>query len=79
MNSLVQLRNDFSHGNSINVSVETVTKYFDSGCFILEILNNVINPIEASTCVTARRWNNLSIGKVVKNYRWGHRVTEPST
>ena len=41
LNSLVQLRNDFAHGGSILVSIETVIKYFDSAVKILNILDNV--------------------------------------
>ena len=41
LNSLVQLRNDFAHGASISVSIDTVIKYFDSAVNILEILDNV--------------------------------------
>ena len=41
LNSLVQLRNDFAHGDSISVSIDTVIKYFDSAVKILNILDNV--------------------------------------
>lgn len=41
LNSLVQLRNDFAHGDSIAVSIDTVIKYFDSAVNILKILDKV--------------------------------------
>lgn len=41
LNSLVQLRNDFAHGASISVSIDTVIKYFDSAVIILNILDDV--------------------------------------
>lgn len=41
LNSLVQLRNDFAHGDSISVSIDTVINYFDSGVIILNILDSV--------------------------------------
>ena len=41
LNSLVQLRNDFAHGDSIAVSIDTVIKYFDSAVNILKILDEV--------------------------------------
>lgn len=41
LNSLVQLRNDFAHGDSISVSIDTVINYFDSGVKILNILDSV--------------------------------------
>ena len=41
LNSLVQLRNDFAHGDSIAVSIDTVIKYFDSAINILNILDEV--------------------------------------
>lgn len=42
INSLVQLRNDFAHGDSINVSIDTVITYFNSSVTILEILDRVV-------------------------------------
>lgn len=41
LNSLVQLRNNFSHGSSISVTIDTVITYFDSAIKILNILDNV--------------------------------------
>ena len=41
LNSLVQLRNDFAHGDSISVSIDTVIRYFDSAVKILNILDNI--------------------------------------
>ena len=43
LNSLVQLRNDFAHGDSISVSIDTVINYFDSATNILHILCDVIS------------------------------------
>ena len=43
LDSLVDLRNSFSHGNEITVSIADVIKYFDSGKWILEQLYEVIN------------------------------------
>lgn len=43
LNSLVQLRNDFAHGDNINISIDTVVAYFDAGNSILGILDEVIN------------------------------------
>lgn len=42
LNSLVQLRNDFAHGVSISVSIDTVINYFNSAVAILHILCSVI-------------------------------------
>lgn len=38
LNSIVQLRNDFAHGDNINVSIDTVITYFSSAVEILKIL-----------------------------------------
>lgn len=43
LNSLVQQRNTFSHGGRINVSIEVILKYFNSGVSILEELYRIIN------------------------------------
>lgn len=42
LNSLVQLRNDFSHGGGITQSIETIIKYFDGAVEILEILESIV-------------------------------------
>lgn len=42
INSLVQLRNDFAHGDSISVSIDTVITYFDAAKDILCILDDVV-------------------------------------
>ena len=42
LNSLVSLRNDFSHGSSITTSIQTVKRYFLAGRRILEIIDNII-------------------------------------
>ncbi|NLM77658.1 MAG: hypothetical protein GX173_06175, partial [Ruminococcaceae bacterium] len=46
LNSLVELRNTFSHGNPISISIENVQRYFVSGCYVLNILDSIINQIE---------------------------------
>lgn len=43
INSLVQLRNDFAHGKSLTVSIETVITYFESAKNIILILDEVVN------------------------------------
>lgn len=43
LNSLVQLRNDFAHGDSISVSIDTVINYFSSAVVILHILCSIMN------------------------------------
>ncbi|OON94860.1 MAG: hypothetical protein ATN33_03835 [Epulopiscium sp. Nele67-Bin001] len=43
LNSLVQCRNDFSHGGNITQSIQTIIKYFTSAIKILEILYDVIH------------------------------------
>ena len=43
INSLIQLRNDFAHGDSINVSIDTVITYFKSAIEVLKILDLVVN------------------------------------
>lgn len=48
LNSLVSLRNDFSHGSSITTSIQTVKRYFFSGKRILEIIDDIILDKEAS-------------------------------
>lgn len=42
VNSLVQLRNDFSHGKNINISIDTVLRYFESATKMLYILDNIV-------------------------------------
>ena len=42
LNSLVSLRNDIAHGRSIGSTINTVTKYFDSGVEVLNILDAVL-------------------------------------
>ncbi|MPM24273.1 hypothetical protein SDC9_70754 [bioreactor metagenome] len=43
LNSLVQLRNGFAHGERISVTITTVINYYKSACEIMNILDNVIN------------------------------------
>lgn len=43
LNSLVSLRNDVAHGRTMNSSINTVKKYFESGVFILEKLEESLN------------------------------------
>ncbi len=42
INSLVQLRNDFAHGDSIRVSIDTVLNYYGASIKVLRILDNVV-------------------------------------
>lgn len=42
LNSLVSLRNSFSHGSSINVSIQVVERYFNAGKFILGLIENIV-------------------------------------
>lgn len=43
LNSLVDLRNTFSHGSSISISIENVQRYFVSGCQVLAILDGIVS------------------------------------
>lgn len=43
LNSLIQLRNTFAHGNSINESIDTIIKYYESGMLMMEELDKIIN------------------------------------
>lgn len=47
LNSLVSLRNDFSHGSSITTSIQAVKRYFIAGRRILEIIDDIILDEEA--------------------------------
>lgn len=42
LNSLVSLRNSFSHGSPINVSIQVVERYFNAGKFILGLIENIV-------------------------------------
>lgn len=42
LNSLVELRNQFSHGNSISASIEDVIRYFNGAENILIELDNIV-------------------------------------
>ena len=42
LNSLVDLRNQIAHGNSITSSIDDVIRYFNSGCNILLILDTIV-------------------------------------
>lgn len=47
LNNLVQSRNDFAHGvNLSNIKMETVIKNYQSGIYILKILDCILNEIE---------------------------------
>jgi len=47
LNNLVQSRNDFAHGvNLSNLKMETVIKNYESGIYILKILDCILNEIE---------------------------------
>lgn len=43
LNSLIQLRNTFAHGNSINESIDTIIGYYESGTLVMEELDKIIN------------------------------------
>ena len=43
INSLVQLRNDFAHGDNITVSIDTVVAYYEAAKVILNILDSVVS------------------------------------
>lgn len=42
LNSLVELRNQLAHGNSITSSIDDVIRYFDGGCNVLNILDSIV-------------------------------------
>lgn len=42
LNSLIALRNTFSHGNSINTSIEEIIKYFNSGIDIMDKIYQIL-------------------------------------
>ncbi len=42
LNSLVELRNQLAHGNSITSSIDDIIKYFACGCNILQVLDSII-------------------------------------
>ena len=42
LNSLVELRNSFAHGNAINSSIEMIIRYHNSGAWILYQLASVL-------------------------------------
>lgn len=42
INSLVQLRNDFAHGDNITVSIDTVITYYEAAKDILNILDSIV-------------------------------------
>ena len=42
LNSLVDLRNQLAHGNSIAASIDDVIGLFNNGCNILNILDNIV-------------------------------------
>lgn len=44
LTSLVNLRNDFSHGQKITATIANIMTYFQGGCKILEILDYIIQP-----------------------------------
>lgn len=43
LNSLIQLRNTFAHGNSMNEPIDTIIGYYESGMMVMEELDKVIN------------------------------------
>ena len=42
LNSLVELRNQLAHGNSITSSIDDVITYFNCGCNILQVLDSIV-------------------------------------
>lgn len=42
LNSLVELRNQLAHGNSITSTIDDVVTYFTSGCNILNVLDSIV-------------------------------------
>ena len=42
LNSLVELRNQLAHGNSITSSIDDVIRYFEGGCNVLNILDSIV-------------------------------------
>jgi hypothetical protein len=42
LNSLVKLRNDIAHGRDITTSIATVKRYFESGVFVLNKLDQLL-------------------------------------
>lgn len=42
LNSLISLRNSFAHGIAINVSIQVVERYFESGRKILSYIEDII-------------------------------------
>lgn len=42
LNSLVELRNQLAHGNSITSSIDDVIIYFTCGCNILQVLDSIV-------------------------------------
>ena len=42
INSLIQLRNDFAHGKSINVSIDAVLSYYEDSIDIINILDKIL-------------------------------------
>lgn len=43
INSLVQLRNDFAHGDNIRVSIDTVIQYYEAASKVLKILDSIVS------------------------------------
>jgi len=42
LNSLVQLRNDFAHGQSPNTTINTIIRYFEDARIIIELLSETL-------------------------------------
>lgn len=43
LTSLVNLRNDFAHGRDVTATINTVVRYFDSGKWVLTVLDDILN------------------------------------
>lgn len=42
LTSLVNLRNDFAHGRDVTASINTVVRYFNSGKWVLGVLDSIL-------------------------------------
>lgn len=43
LNSLVVLRNDLAHGRTVNATINNVLKYYESGVYILNLLDEILS------------------------------------
>lgn len=59
MNSLVSLRNDLVHGGTVNVTINTVYKYFVSGKTVIEWLEDIIQKTIIKLYITKSKDKHL--------------------